>query len=293
MLRGRGCDPPAATLFAPATDAMPLVVRPRFSSSGPLSIDLSGLVPQRVAAMSAAEAATLRIRVDGRPAPLGEVFELSGAADDLTIECRGDFSRVHRVAAGMAAGTIRVLGPVGRHAGEGMTGGLLDVAGDAGDWLACELGGGEVRVSGNAGDNLAAALPGSSVGMRGGLVQVAGHAGHLAAARLRRGVVAVGRGCGDAAGFEMRAGTVVVGGPLGPGAGLGMRRGSFVALDPQPPVPATFRRGAAWRPPFLPLLFRRLAAGGFAPTRAVSPSLWRQWHGDFLAGGRGELLHPA
>jgi formylmethanofuran dehydrogenase subunit C len=278
---------------ASATAAMPLVVSPRFTSSETFAIDLAGVVPQRVATLSIAEVGDLRILADGRSASLGELFDLSGAANDLTIECRGDFSRVHRIAAGMAGGTMRVLGSVGRHAGEGMTAGLLDVAGDAGDWLACELVGGEVRIAGDASDNVGAALPGRSVGMRGGLVQVAGRVGHLAGARLRRGVVAVGRGCGDAAGFEMRAGTVVVGGPLGAAPGLGMRRGSIVALTAQPTVPTTFRRGRAWHPPFLPLLLRHLAAGGFAPARAVAPPLWRQWHGDFLAGGRGELLHPA
>lgn len=291
MLRARGLTPRARSHTA--TAAMPLVVTPRFPSSGPFSIDLSGVVPDAVAALGPKEIAGLPIIADGQKMPIGSLFDVTGCADDLTIECRGDFSRVHFLAAGMSAGTMRVTGSVGRHAGERMAGGRLEVGGEAGDWLACELVGGEVRVAGNAGDNVAAALPGSSVGMRGGLVQIAGAVGHLAAARLRRGVVAVGLGCGDAVGFEMRAGTVLVGGALGASPGLGMRRGSVVALETRPRLSATFRRGAAWRPPFLPLLLRRLAAGGFAPAQAACPGDWRQWHGDFLAGGRGELLHPA
>jgi formylmethanofuran dehydrogenase subunit C len=182
---------------------------------------------------------------------------------------------------------------VGRHAGEAMSGGRLEITGDAGDWLACELAGGDVFVAGDAGDNVAAALPGSVVGMRGGRVIVAGGVGHLLASRLRRGVVAVGDGCGDAAGFEMRAGTVVVGGEVGSHPGLGMRRGSMISLTDSPRPAAMFQRGSAWRPPFLNLLFRSLAAAGFAPAGAIHPGNWRQWHGDMLAGGRGELLHPA
>jgi formylmethanofuran dehydrogenase subunit C len=272
---------------------MPLILTPRAAATAPLAIDLAGIVPQRVAPLSLAEINRLPVRADGRHWDLGEMFTAQGDPADLAIECRGDFSRVHRVAAGMTAGTVRVAGSVGRHAGEGMSGGRLEIIGDAGDWLACELAGGDVFVAGGAGDNVAAALPGSVVGMRGGRVIVAGGVGHLLASRLRRGVVAVRGGCGDAAGFEMRAGTVVVGGEVGSQPGLGMRRGSVISLTDSPRPAAMFQPGSAWRPPFLYLLFRSLAAAGFAPAGAIHPGNWRQWHGDMLAGGRGELLHPA
>jgi formylmethanofuran dehydrogenase subunit C len=271
---------------------MPIaLVRKPAGGRDPLSVDLGGILPERIASLSLAEIARLPIQADARPCDLGAVFDISGTADGV-IECRGDFSRVHRVAAGMRSGTIRATGALGRHAAEGMLGGRLDVAGDAGDWLAAEMVGGEVHVGGDAGDNLAAALPGSPFGMRGGLVVVAGNAGALAGSRLRRGIVAIGGDCGDAAGFEMRAGTLVVGGDLGRQAGLGMRRGSVIALAKRPVLPATFRRGAVWRPAFLPLLLRRLAATGMADAAAAAPPVWRQWHGDMLTGGRGEILHP-
>jgi len=271
---------------------MTLILTPR-AGAAPLAIDLAGVVPARLATLAAADIARLPVQADGRGCELGELFTVEGAATDLVMECRGDFRRVHHVAAGMQAGVVRIKGNVGRHAGAGMGGGRLEIDGDAGDWLACELTGGDVFVAGGAGDNVAGALPGSQVGMRGGRVVVAGRAGSLLAARLRRGVVAVGGDCGAAAGFEMRAGSVVVGGSLGPQPGLGMRRGSVIALTDRPRPPATFRRGSTWRPPFLHLLLRSLAAAGFAPAAAVSPATWRQWHGDPLAGGRGELLHPA
>jgi formylmethanofuran dehydrogenase subunit C len=266
---------------------MPLVLAPRAASGGPLSIDLAGILPEAVRGLSAAAAARLPIEADCRPCELGAAFVVSGSADDGRIECQGDFSRVHRVGAGMAAGRIDVRGDVGRHAGEAMSGGALVVAGAAGDWLACEMSGGEVSVGGDCGDNAAGALPGSVHGMRGGLVVVAGNAGRLAGGRMRRGMLAIAGGCGTAAAFEMRAGTVVVGGSLGEHAAAGMRRGSLVALAAPPGLPATFARGAAWTPAFLPLLLRRLAREGFPLPAAAGP--WRQWHGDLLTGGRGEV----
>ena len=281
---------------------MPLIVTPRFESprfdsapgtapaGTPLEIDLEGLVPDRVRTLARGAVGRLEIRADGRPCPLGEFFDATGDAADGRIECRGDFSRVHRIGAGMAAGRIDVLGAAGRHAAAGMTGGTLTIAGRSGDWLACEMAGGEVLVAGDAGDHVAAALPGSPVGMRGGLVIVGGSAGCLAGARMRRGILAIAADCGPAAAFEMRAGTVVVGGRVGSRPALGMRRGSLVAMSASPALPPGFVRGALWPPAFLPLLLRRLARAGFKPTLDLGePRPWRQWHGDALAGGRGEV----
>jgi len=271
---------------------MPLVLVPRSHPGAPLTIELDAIVPDRVVGLSAAEVARLPIRADCRARPLGDVFDVSGSAGDGTIECRGDFSRIHRVGAGMARGRILVTGSVGRHAGERMTGGVLEVAGDAGDWLAAEMSGGLVRVGGSAGDNVAGGLPGSNVGLQGGVVLVNESVGDLAAARMRRGLVAIGGSCGMALGFEMRAGTVVVAGTVGPQPGLGMRRGTIVALAAGPTPPVTFVRGSSWEPPLVPLLLQRLGHAGFVPRPGAPAGPWRQWHGDLLAGGRGELFHP-
>lgn len=272
---------------------MPLVLEPR-ADTGALAIDLAGVTPDRIATLAAGEIARLPIRVDERPAELGGLFRIGGSPADGRLECRGDFSRVHSIGAAMSNGAIVVMGSAGRHAGEGMTGGALTVQGDAGDWLACEMRGGTVHVGGSAGDNAAGALPGSWLGMRGGLVTIAGAAGSLAGARMRRGILAIGGGCGPAAAFELRAGTVIVAGTLGPHAGAGMRRGSLVADAPGFAPPATFRRGSAWSPAFLPLLAARLDAAGFRPgggsARGFFAGVWQHWHGDLLAGGRGELF---
>ncbi len=297
-----GAECPAATLCPLRVAPMPLVLTPLplvlnplpFGDAGPLSVDLAGILPERVRGLRPAEVAALAILADGRRCEVGDLFAVAGDATDAVIECRGDFSRVHRVAAGMRSGTVRVAGNVGRHAGEALAGGRLEVRGNAGDWLAAEIAGGEVMVAGDAGHNVAGGLPGSSLGGTGGLVVVGGSVGKLAASRLRRGVVAVAGDCGAGGGFEMHAGTLVIGGRIGGQPGLGMRRGSVVALTDRPLPPATFRAGRAWRPAFLPLLFQWLARAGFGPAAAAGAvAAWRQWHGDALAGGRGELLHPA
>jgi hypothetical protein len=85
---------------------------------------------------------------------------------------------------------------------------------------------------------------------------------------------------------------VVVSGRVGPRAGLGMVRGSLVALADRPRIPATFRAGRAWMPPFVAVIGAHLKTKGFQ-TAAPLPTRFRQWHGDLLAGGRGEILHPA
>jgi formylmethanofuran dehydrogenase subunit C len=275
---------------------MPLLLSPSTTAgNGPLSIELTGVVPDRVADLSADAIARIAISADGRPCQLGDLFTIEGSAADGRIDCVGDYSRVHRLGAGMQRGEIVVQGNVGRHAGESMAGGTLSVVGNAGDWLATDMTGGEVLVRGNAGDHVAAALPGSETGVRGGLVVINGDVGCLAATRMRRGLLGIGGSCGEATAFEMRAGTVLVAGRLGRRAGIGMRRGSLIALSEPPDVPPTFARGAAWSPTFLSLLAGRLAGAGFHATTGLPADafggIWQHWHGDLLAGGRGEIFH--
>jgi formylmethanofuran dehydrogenase subunit C len=275
---------------------MPLVLSPSTTADdGPLSIEFEGVVPDRLVDLDAAAVARLPVLADGRPCPLGDLFTIHGDAADGRIECVGDFSRVQSLGVRMQRGEITVRGHVGRHAGEAMSGGTLTIMGDAGDWLAIGMTGGEVLVEGNAGDNAAAALPGDDLGVRGGLIAINGDAGCLAGARMRRGLLGIGGSCGEGAAFEMRAGTVLVAGRVGPRPGMGMRRGSLIALSAVPDVPPTFSRGAAWSPSVLPLLAGRLARAGFRAT-AGRPAdafggVWQQWHGDQLAGGRGEIFH--
>jgi len=305
----RGCRSPlpAAANFIHSLHshciAMPLELSLRETSAADLgpwgSISVAGLLPERLGEASPRELEHLPISCDGRPARLADCFTVAGSAADGILHCRGDFSRVHQLGAGLSRGEILVSGDVGRHAGEGMTGGKLVVRGNAGDWLACGMAGGSVQVGGAAGDNAAAALPGERRGMTGGSVTVGGSVGSLAGSRMRRGLLAVGGDCGEAVGFEMLAGTVVVAGRPDRLAGLGIRRGSVILLaaagaEESPAwLPPNFRRGTVWSPAFLPLLARHLYAVGFAAAAAHDwRGPWQQWHGDGLCGGRGEILVP-
>lgn len=275
---------------------MALVIEPRDRPvARPLAIDLSGIVPDRLAGLVAGAVAALPITVDGVTVALGSVFAVAGDAADGVLICRGDFGRVHGIASGMEWGAVEVVGDVGRHAGAGMSGGRLVISGSAGDWLAAGMTGGEVVVGGDAGDHVAAALPWADVGPRGGRVLVAGNAGAFAARRMRRGVVVVAGECGPGAAFELRAGTLVAR-RVGDGAAVGMRRGSLVILDPAAETPGAtvgFIAGRTWQPPFLPWLAGSLPDA--APWSGIARSLrcgqWRQSHGDPLHGGRGEILH--
>lgn len=210
---------------------MPLTLSLRdLGRAAPLAIDLGAVVPQVVRDLDASAIARLEVVADGETVTLGDLASIGGSSGDGTIECLGDFTRVHRVAAGMTCGAIVVRGSVGRHAGAGMAGGTLTIEGSAGDWLAAEMSGGSIHVAGDAGDGVCGAFPGSTAhGMRGGLVVVCGSVGNLAGMRLRRGILAVGGDCGDAPAFEMHHGTVVVGGhgqPSRPGHAARLARGT-------------------------------------------------------------------
>jgi formylmethanofuran dehydrogenase subunit C len=85
----------------------------------------------------------------------------------------------------------------------------------------------------------------------------------------------------------MVAGSVFVFGPVGPHAGAGMKRGTLAAFGPPPDLLPTFRYDCTYRPAFIDLYLRRLAALGFA---ARAPDAVRRYRGDLVALGLGEML---
>ena len=137
-----------------------------------LAVDMSALLPERLAALTAGAIAQMPLPCGGGSARLGDLFDLSAgdAAEGLLIR-PGD-AILHRVGAGMTMGRILVAGDAGNHAGAGMAGGLL-------------------RIDGTAGDSLGGVLPGLPLGMRGGLISVGGDAGDREGERMRRGIVVV------------------------------------------------------------------------------------------------------
>ena len=107
---------------------------------------------------------------------------------------------------------------------------------------------------------------------------------------MRRGLIAVG-GCGDVAGFNMLAGTILVFGPCGIRHGAGMKRGTIGLFGPKPPpMLPTFRHACRYEPQALQLILTNLRQRGYQLANTMSPTTVDLYNGDFLEGGRGEIL---
>lgn len=259
--------------------------------AGGLPVEVEGLSPDRFQTQSPDAVRRCPVWVGNACVEAGELFEITGQTGDIDWRIAGDLAGVHELGAGMQAGSVVVEGPVGRRAAAGMRGGQLAIRGDAGDWLGAELRGGRIEVDGHAGHSAGGAFPGAAAGMRGGVIVVHGGVGDFAGHAMRRGLIAVGGDCGCLAAHRMRAGTVVVFGRCGPRAGAEMIRGTICLFGEGsgPPLP-TFRLACRYAPSTV--LVALLAAAlprGMGPT----PSAIDRYNGDFLCGGRGELLLAA
>ncbi len=257
-------------------------------------VDLRGVTPTALAALSASEIERLTVTHGTQTLPLVELFgvvrsESTGDLDELRFV--GDLARFDRVGWQLAGGRVIVDGDVGDYAGGGMSTGELQVAGSAGALAACEMSGGLLTVGGDVGDFAASTLPGSMDGMRGGTFIVRGHAGARFGDRMRRGTALVFGDAGDFLASRMVAGTIAIGGAAGAHVGYGMRRGSvvFAGAEAAPEIANTFVPAVADALVFWQLLSRDLArhGGPFAglPSRAI-----RRHLGDVAAGGKGELI---
>lgn len=249
-------------------------------------VDLAGITPSALAALTLREAEFLDVPHGGRTRPLGELFFIEGAGSEgpLVIEI-GD-PRLDNVGAGLESGEIIVDGDVGAWAGRGMSGGVLRISGNAGDYLGAELSGGRIDVKGNAGDHAGAASSGSRRGMSGGVLTIHGSAGHRLAERQRGGLIVVGGDAGEGLATDMIAGTVAVEGAIGALAGRGMKRGTILARS-APALPAGFVDTGSHDLIALRLLSRRIEdlkglLDGVTSARRIV--------GDTLLGGQGEVL---
>lgn len=271
---------------------MPLVLEYRAETTVP--VEVPEILPEAICNRSLTEIEKLPIQHGNRQLPLAEFFRISGTTFDARLEFRGDLAGVHSIGARMREGSIQIAGSAGRHLGAQMHGGTIDVEGDAGDWLGAEMHGGSIRVRGKAGGRVGAAYLGSPRGMSGGTILVDGSAGDEIGHTMRRGLIAIGGSIGDFAAINMIAGTLLVFGDCGVRPGAGMRRGSLVLFGNRPPeLLPTFRPAGVCRPAFPPLYFRALERRGMA----IAPQLWDSdyalYHGDLLAGGRGEIVFRA
>ncbi|HEX9181569.1 MAG TPA: formylmethanofuran dehydrogenase subunit C [Burkholderiales bacterium] len=257
----------------------------------PGRVDMSPLVPERLAGLGAKQIGALVLECGGRGIATGELFSVSG--DDVSrVEIEASSERLDRIGQDMKQGDITVRGDAGAYLGRGMRGGSVTVEGNAGAYCASGMRNGVIRIAGDAGDFLAAALPGEHRGMQGGTVLVRGNAGDRLGDRMRRGMVLVEGGCGDYCASRMGAGTIAVMGQSGAGLGFAMRRGSVV-LDRPADLPPTFADFGTHDLGFLRVLYgawrSTLPGSRFASTGDDSVRV-RRFVGDLANGGKGEIL---
>ena len=256
-------------------------------------LEVEGVLPASFRQLDSNARARFPIHYGKEVHPLTDWFDITGNLEDETMVWSGDLSRVHWIGAGLNSGLIIIEGNVGRHLGSEMTDGAIRVSGDASDWVGAEMRGGTIQVDGSAGHLVGAAYRGSPVGMRGGTIFVHGNAGNEIGHSMCRGTIAVSGDVGDLAAFGMRAGTIVIGGKAGIRHGANMIRGTLIYItDAEVPLLPTFRHGAVQQATVLRLIARELSQAGFSMGHDWADREFRLYHGDFLAGGRGEVWLP-
>ena len=166
----------------------------------PIPLEAVGLLPERLAGLSALEVAKLSLLHGNRTEPVGEHFDIS-ASDLADVHFAGDTRNVHGIGRGMTGGAVFIENVCGRHTGAQMSGGELIADAGVGDWVGAEMKGGSIEVRGTAGQHCGGVYPGSRRGMTGGTIRVRGHAGHEVGAKMRRGLIVV-EGDRDLAGID-------------------------------------------------------------------------------------------
>jgi len=264
----------------------PLVLAMR--SSPEERLDLSPLVPHRLAGKTTAEIGKLELQTGRRRITVGDVFRLSGG-DATRIRIEGATDRLDQIGQDMAGGEIVVEGDVGNQAGRLMRAGHLSIDGNAGHWTASGMRGGYVEIAGTAGDRLGGPLAGETAGMRGGVVVVRGDVGARAGDRLRRGTIIVEGRAADYAGSRMIAGTLVLRRGAGRLPGYLMRRGTIVLGETCEELSPTFVDCGPHDLVALRLMaafVREHSAGAAAALR----SPLRRLAGDMAVLGKGEIF---
>jgi formylmethanofuran dehydrogenase subunit C len=263
-----------------------LTLRARPSSR----LSLRGVIPERLAGLSASSIAREALRLGNRQAELGDWFhvEVSGGAEDRLVISGAD-ARLDDVGAGMTRGDLVVEGDVGARVGLEMAGGRASIRGSAGVGAGTAMAGGELRIAGDAGDHIGTALPGERHGMRDGLVIVEGAAGAGVGDRMWRGLIVVVGSVGPFCGARMGAGTIVVCGEAGPSIGVAMWRGTIVALGRYADLLPGFADTGVHDLTVQRVLAQSLARLRLGPLADRLREL-RRWQGDLAVGGRGEIL---
>lgn len=227
-----------------------------------------------------------------RQVEFGELFRTRRVANGQPeIIFRGDFGLVDGIASGNREEFVTIDGCVGNRAGTEMHGGRLTIHGAAGDDVGLSMIGGSIFVRGNAGRRVGGCVAGKKSGMQGGTIVVLGDCEVYLGERMRRGLIAVGGVAGDFAGRGMRGGTIIAS-RFGGWFGQEMIRGTLICQSAEQPNPA-FAPGGIVEPTLTRLvrasLVRREPRSRTA-FQFLAAEKWQLWHGDRLAGLRGELF---
>jgi formylmethanofuran dehydrogenase subunit C len=268
------------------------MLRLKYHGTTTIPVEAECLTPDTLACKSAEEILRLPVQHGNAQVPLGEFFAAEGNAGEREVVIEGDCSRVKLIGADMVSGRILVEGNVGMHLGAEMRGGEIEVRGNAADWAGAEMRGGRIHVRGDAGHLAGAAYRGSARGMRGGAILIDGKAGNEVGAAMRRGLIAVGGEVGDFAGVGLIAGSVFLFGQPGIRLGAGMKRGTVAVFGGKAALLPTFRFDCVYRPAFLRVYLRQLAAWGFSGAADHLDRPVARYSGDLVALGKGEVLLP-
>jgi formylmethanofuran dehydrogenase subunit C len=254
-------------------------------------LDLSPLVPHRLAGKTTAEIGKLELQTGRQRVSVADVFRLSGS-DTTHIRIEGATDRLDQIGQEMSGGEIVVEGDVGNQAGRLMRGGRVIVKGNAGHWAASGMRNGYVEITGSAGDRLGGPLAGETAGMRGGVAVVRGDVGERVGDRLRRGTIIVEGRAGAHAGSRMIAGTLVLRGRAGRLPGYLMRRGTIVLVAGCDELSPTFVDCGVHD-----LVAMRLMAAFIKRHSAAAAAAFRlplrRFAGDMAVLGKGEIFAAA
>jgi formylmethanofuran dehydrogenase subunit C len=249
-------------------------------------LDLSPLVPARLAKLSRKEIDALAIGTTRTKLTVGDAFKVKGKeAESLRFD--GTDERCDKIGAGLAGGAIFVDGDVGALLGAQMKSGKIGVTGSAGVLAGASMAGGEIVIRRDVGDQACGVAVGETMGMKGGFVTIGGNTGGLLGERMRRGLVVVGGKAGDYAGGRMIAGTLLLKRGAGRYAGYGCRRGSLIFMEKPKDILPTFSDCGVMEFDYLRLLEEWLHAQDI---RIRLGARARRLMGDMAVLGKGEML---
>ena len=249
-------------------------------------LDLSPLVPVRLAKLKPQEIEALRIGTTRLKLTVGDAFKVKGS-EAGTLRFVGTDARCDFIGKELRDGEILVDGDAGAYLGAAMKSGTIQVNGNAGALAGASMSGGTLAIAGHAGERAAGVLVGETHGMKGGVLTIGRNAGPLVGERMRRGLVIVNGDAGDYAGGRMIAGTILFKRRVGKNAGYSLRRGSLIFLREPDEVLATFGDCGVVEFNYLRLLERWLRDTG-RPVRLGGRA--RRLMGDMAALGKGEML---